>query len=208
MQTDEKERVMGGTGVTATRAEEAQSGQIQLWLVDDNERLSETLAELLADFRGVKCTGRFSSASAALSALASRMGPDVILLDIQMKGENGLDAIRPIRSLSRSTRVIMLTTFYDSNMHSRAMEDGASAFLLKRYAMEEIVDSIRRANAEPVSLRSPRRSCSKATCAPQEVVNPGEPRQEVNCAQSAEAPSTRRRSALLEQWFGLFRSRN
>src|SRR5690242_15207372 len=87
---------------------------IRLWLVDDNEELRQMLAELLAANRGIECTHSFGSANAALSALASKAGPDVILLDINMGQENGLDAVRPIRSLSRSTRVFMFTTFFDA----------------------------------------------------------------------------------------------
>ena len=75
---------------------------IRLWLVDDNDRLRNTVAELLTRIQGIECARSFSSATALLSALASKAGPDVILLDIQMGNENGLDAVRPIKSLSRS----------------------------------------------------------------------------------------------------------
>lgn len=178
---------------------------IRVWLVDDNQMLRDTFKELLAAFQEIECTGGFPSASAALSALASRTGPDVVLLDVQMGNENGLDAIRPIRSLSRSTRVLMLTTFYDRDWHSRAVEDGASGFLLKRYAVEQIVESIRRANSEPVSYRSPPRSRTKVSRAPQPPGNPGK---EVIGKQVAETPSARRRFTLFDQCLAMFRSRN
>jgi len=117
---------------------------IRLWLVDDNDRLRNTVAELLARVQGVECDRSFSSATAALSALASKAGPDVILLDIQMGSENGLDAVRPIKSLSRNTRVFMFTTLQDDYAKVRARENGASGFLLKRCPIEEIVDTIRK----------------------------------------------------------------
>jgi CheY-like chemotaxis protein len=116
---------------------------IRLWLVDDNDRIRNTVAELLARIQGVECARSFSSATAALSALASKVGPDVILLDIQMGEENGLDALRPIKSLARNTRVFMFTTLADDQAKTRARENGASGFLLKRCPIEEIVSTIR-----------------------------------------------------------------
>ena len=117
---------------------------IRLWLVDDNDRLRNTVAELLARVEGIECDRSFSSATAALSALASKTGPDVILLDIQMGSENGLDAVRPIKSLSRNTRVFMFTTLADEYARVRARENGADGFLLKRCPIEEIVQTIRK----------------------------------------------------------------
>jgi DNA-binding NarL/FixJ family response regulator len=117
---------------------------IRLWLVDDNDRLRNTVAELLARVQGIECDRSFSSATAALSALASKTGPDVILLDIQMGSENGLDAVRPIKSLSRTTRVFMFTTLADEYARVRARENGADGFLLKRCPIEEIVSTIRK----------------------------------------------------------------
>jgi len=117
---------------------------IRLWLVDDNDRLRNTVAELLARVQGIECARSFSSATAALSALASKAGPDVILLDIQMGSENGLDAVRPIKSLSRNTRVFMFTTLADEYAKVQARENGASGFLLKRCPIDEIVQTIRK----------------------------------------------------------------
>lgn len=123
---------------------------INLWLVDDNRRLRATLAELFAQCDGIRCTATFHSPNALLSALASKVGPDVILLDMHMGDANGLDVIRPIKSLSRSTQVLMLTTFFDSEAENRALTSGASGFLLKSFPMERILHSIRQAWRHPI----------------------------------------------------------
>ena len=138
---------------------------IRLWLVDDNDWLRNKFAELLAMNEGIECTRSFGSATAALSALASKAGPDVLLLDIQMGQECGLDAVRPIRSLSRSTRVLMLTTFYNSDAKARALNDGASDLLLKHYPLERIVESIRQASSTPEPRVQRRRACDQAVSA-------------------------------------------
>lgn len=142
----------------APDAGEKTSAPIRLWLVDDNDRLRNTLAELLAREPGVECARCFASATAALSALASKAGPDVILLDIQMGNENGLDAVRPIKSLSRATRVFMFTSLQDREARDRALENGASGFLLKRCPIEALVETIRKPgefDGLPASRRKP-----------------------------------------------------
>lgn len=118
------------------------AGPIHVWLVDDNDRLRAILAELLETRGGIVCPRQFDSPNAVLSTLASRIGPDVILLDVQMGEANGIDAIPAIKSLSRDTRVLMLTTFYDGDWHRQAMASGASDFLLKSYSLEQIAESI------------------------------------------------------------------
>lgn len=122
---------------------------INVWLVDDNQPLRSSLREILDQCEGLQCKTTFHSPNAVLSALASQTGPDVILLDIQMGEACGLDAIRPIKALSRSTQVLMLTTFFDSQSKKRALNDGASGFLLKHFSIQQIQDSIHRALKNP-----------------------------------------------------------
>jgi DNA-binding NarL/FixJ family response regulator len=138
---------------------------IKVWLVDDDDGFRTLLAGLLAKQQGIVCPRHFNSPDAVLSALASKTGPDVLLMDIQMRHQNGLDAIRPIKSLARSTRVLMLTTFYDSFGHSRAIEEGASGFLLKRWELHELVEHIRKPDASGVSR--PRRRRTRPQIQPQ-----------------------------------------
>ena len=116
---------------------------LQVWLVDDDNDFRRLVADCLNSESGVECPRHFPGPDDALSALASKPGPDVILLDIQMRNRNGLDAIKPIKSLARNTRVIMFTTFYDSERHDRALREGASGFLLKSSELKEIVQEIR-----------------------------------------------------------------
>lgn len=140
---------------TLTATSGNSSSPINLWLVDDNHQMRNTLMELFGHCEGINCTGAFSSPNHVLSALASKVGPDVILLDVHMGELNGLDAIRPIKSLSRSTQVLMLTTFFDSESQTRALRAGASGFLLKSFPIETILSSIRQAwnNPAPHSKR-------------------------------------------------------
>lgn len=184
----------------APDAGEIRSAPIRLWLVDDNDRLRHTLAELLGREPGIECTRSFSSATAALSALASKSGPDVILLDVQMGPENGLDAVRPIKSLSRHTRVFMFTTLEDGQARARALEEGASGFLLKRYPIGEIVDSIRRpacAEKHPVVRRKRPINPPVANCADAPELMP---------AKSGTDSTLARPMRKLSRWYGALKN--
>jgi DNA-binding response OmpR family regulator len=114
-----------------------------VWLVDDDNEFRGLLAETLARQEGIDCARDFSSPDAMLSVLASQIGPDVIVMDVHMGERNGLDAIGPIKALSRTTQVLMLTSLSDEIGRKRALNEGASDFLLKSYTPEEIVDRIR-----------------------------------------------------------------
>lgn len=130
--------------------------QIRVWLVDDDELSRNLLAELLHWENEIECLQGFSSAEDALHAFDLQSPPDVILLDIHMGGQSGIDALPGIKSLAPATQVLILTTFYDSDAKSQALQAGASGFLLKRDPIKRIIDCIRQAHEHPVpSARIP-----------------------------------------------------
>ena len=131
------------TIAVASAPTESFAPNVRVWLVDDNDQIRTMVAELLNLQGGIECARHFSSPDALLSELASKPGPDVILLDVQMGERNGLDAVRPIKSLTRSTRVMMFTTCYNKVWRERALEDGASDYLLKSSPMENVAARIR-----------------------------------------------------------------
>lgn len=127
----------------ASGATPAATPNVRVWLVDDNDQLRLLVADLLTRHGGIECARHFSSPDALLSELASKPGPDVILMDVQMGDRNGLDAVRPIKSLTRSTRVLMFTTCFNPAWRERALGDGASGYLLKSDALENVAARIR-----------------------------------------------------------------
>jgi DNA-binding NarL/FixJ family response regulator len=144
------------------------SPPINVWVVDDNKNIRSSLMELLALTDELRCTATFPSPNAVLSALASKPGPDAILLDIQMGNANGLDAIRPIRALSRNTQILMFTSMSDSDSKKRALANGASGFLLKSAPVDKIVAAIRQAMEAPAPhlkrlVHTPRRPAAEVS---------------------------------------------
>ena len=118
---------------------------IRIWLVDDNAEFRHLLAMYLGGEDGFECSRQFSSAEDTLDALSQEASPDVILLDVNLGGLNGIDAIRPIKSLAGSTRVIILTTFTNGYDQQLARRYGASDFLIKSCSLPEIPHRIRQA---------------------------------------------------------------
>ena len=135
---------------------------VKVWLVDDNDDLRMMIAEMLSHEGGIDCVRHFSGPDALLSELASKPGPDVILLDVQMGERNGLDAVRPIKSLTRSTRVLMFTTCFNTAWEERALQDGASGYLLKHSPPEKVAARIRCADTDPAPRPYTRRRVPKA----------------------------------------------
>ena len=141
---------------------------VRVWLVDDNDQLRALVAEMLNQLGGIRCARQFSSPDALLSVLASKPGPDVILLDVQMGDRNGLDAVRPIKSLTRSTRVLMFTSCYNRDWQKRAIEAGASDYLLKSDTMERVAARIRNPGDDPTPSLTAR---PRASCPPKQRMN-------------------------------------
>jgi DNA-binding NtrC family response regulator len=123
-----------------------------VWLVDDCDDFRALLAKLLSKEGGFDCARNFSSPQQVIAALMEETPPDVILLDVQMGEECGLDAIEPIKFLAESTHVIMLTTCFDSLSQTAAQRNGATDFLLKSFSAERIASRIWQAMEQPVPL--------------------------------------------------------
>jgi DNA-binding NarL/FixJ family response regulator len=115
---------------------------LTVWLVEDNETFRNTIARALKRVSTLDCSHRFASAEEALEVLEEGLVADVILLDVELPGINGIEAIRRIKSICPSTRIIMLTVFDSHDKIFKALCAGASGYLLKTSPAEKIVESI------------------------------------------------------------------
>lgn len=113
-------------------------------LADDHLMVAEALKNLLAsefDLVGVVADGR------ALIEAAGRLRPDIIVADVTMPHLNGIDALMHLRQHGDNVRVVFLTMHRDASFARRALEAGASGFVLKHSAPAELVTAIRTALA-------------------------------------------------------------
>jgi len=128
------------------------SRPVRVWLTDDNAGFRELLEQLLVRSGGFNCELQFHSAESLLQGFVSEPAPDVILLDVEMGGMTGVDALRPIRALAPNVRVLIVTSFWDPMYEAQAVRDGASAFLIKAQAPVNLVAEIHRALTTPIRM--------------------------------------------------------
>ena len=122
---------------------------IRMWVVDDNDSFRGLLSSLIETEAGFECTRQFPSALALLAALKHHSPPDVILMDIEMPGLSGVDAVQGVKALAPATPVFIMTTFYDHHYKTRALRDGASGFFLKSAPLADMLGLIRRIHQQP-----------------------------------------------------------
>jgi len=115
---------------------------IRVLLYDDNAALRESLEALINDEPDLELQAAMTNAETVAIDIAE-LQPDVILMDIDMPGINGVEAVRRIRVLHPFLPVIMLTVFDDNENIFNAICAGASGYLLKRHTMEELPGAIR-----------------------------------------------------------------
>lgn len=114
---------------------------IRVALVDDQSLIRRAFALMLSVEDDIELVGEAADGSAAIG-LAARERPDVILMDIQMPGMDGLAATRTISAAGHG-QVIVLTTFDRDDYLFEALEAGASGFLLKNCEPERLLEAIR-----------------------------------------------------------------
>jgi DNA-binding NarL/FixJ family response regulator len=125
---------------------------ISVWLIEDNHTFRNTIAKVLNQFPDLGCPRDFSNSEDALEALAGGTVPDVVLVDVELPGIDGIEAVRRIKTISPATRIIMLTVFDDHDKIFKAICAGASGYLLKTSPVSKIVESIRDVYAGGASM--------------------------------------------------------
>lgn len=126
---------------------------VRVVLVDDQPLVRSGLRVLIETTRDMEVVGEAGSGVDALMVVAETR-PDVVVMDIRMPGMNGVEATRRVVSTQNPPRVLVLTTFDDEYLHP-ALEAGASGFLVKDMALDDILGAIRIV-AEGDALLAPR----------------------------------------------------
>jgi two-component system nitrate/nitrite response regulator NarL len=122
---------------------------VRIVLVDDHAVMRQGLRMLLEGHPGLEVTGEAADRAGAVVVVGERR-PAVVLLDIDLGSDNGLDAISDLRAAAPSARVLILTGLRDIEIHRRAIQRGASGVVEKDAAPEVLVKAIRRVAAGEV----------------------------------------------------------
>lgn len=133
-------------------------------LADDQELVRAGFRVILESEPGFRVVGEAADGAGAVEAVR-QLRPDVVCLDVQMPGVDGLEAARRIAALPDPPAVLILTTFDSDDALFQALEAGASGFLLKNASPERLIDAVRTVAAGDALLAPDvtRRVISRAT---------------------------------------------
>jgi DNA-binding NarL/FixJ family response regulator len=115
---------------------------ISVAIVDDERKLCESIAAFVNGSSGFKCVSSYHSAEAALEHLPADK-PDVVLMDINMTGMNGVECVRRLKGLVPEMKIMMLTVYEDTDQIFRALSAGASGYMLKRSTPARLLEAIK-----------------------------------------------------------------
>jgi DNA-binding NarL/FixJ family response regulator len=120
---------------------------LDLWVVEDNDEMRETLVEVIDSDAEMMCSLSFTRCEEALTALQKESPPQVILMDIGLPGMSGIEGVRRIRAISPATQILMLTIYEDDANVFESLCAGAAGYLLKRGSTDKIIAAIKEVQA-------------------------------------------------------------
>ncbi len=156
---------------------------ITVSIVEDNDQLRATLCRLLDRTDEFRCLSQFANAEAALAALTKER-PQVVLMDINLPGMNGVECVRLLKQAAPQILVVMLTAYEDTENIFNALAAGATGYLLKRAPRAELLAAIREVvgGGSPMTTHIARKvvqSFQKVGASPQPTENLSKREQEV-----------------------------
>ena len=122
----------------------ADAGRLRLLVVDDHPVVRDGIVGMVASDPDMEVVGEASDGAEAVR-LARALAPDVVLMDLRMRGMDGVAAIRELTRLGLPARVVVLTTFDGDSDVLPAIEAGATGYLLKDAPREDLLRAIRAA---------------------------------------------------------------
>jgi|MudIll2142460700_1097286.scaffolds.fasta_scaffold14133_3 DNA-binding NarL/FixJ family response regulator len=114
---------------------------IRILLVDDHQLLREGFRSLISEQSNMTVVGEAEDGRSAVQ-LAARLSPDVVVMDISMPGMNGIEAARQILAANPVVKIMALSMHLDRRMVLEMFKSGASGYLLKECAFDEVVQAV------------------------------------------------------------------
>lgn len=119
---------------------------IKVLLVDDQQILAEGIKSVLETSKTIRVVGIALDGAQAVEKCAE-LKPDVVLMDIRMPNMNGVVATKRIKEIDDNIKIVILTTFDDSDYILSAINNGASGYLLKDIGSTALIDAVKNAYA-------------------------------------------------------------
>lgn len=115
---------------------------INVSIVDDEKQLRQSITTFVNGSPGFRCVSAYSTAEAALKGLPLDK-PEVVLMDINLGGMNGIECVERLKILMPTVQIIMLTVYEDTDQIFKALSAGATGYLLKRSSPTKLLQAIR-----------------------------------------------------------------
>ena len=114
---------------------------IKVFIVDDHYMVIEGIRSLLQNEKDIEWTGHAMNAASCLAFLKQQL-PDVILMDINLPDQSGIELCKEVRLIYPSIFVIGLSTFNQQSFIQKMMDNGASGYVLKNATQKELMEAI------------------------------------------------------------------
>ncbi|MBS3913568.1 MAG: response regulator transcription factor [Bacteroidetes bacterium] len=115
--------------------------KVRVCIVEDNQDIRSGLQMIIDSSNEIYCERTFSNAEDAIESLVNEP-TDVVLMDINLPGMNGIEAIIKLRESCPQTQFMMLTVYEDDDMIFKSLQAGATGYLLKKSSVTQIAQSI------------------------------------------------------------------
>lgn len=116
--------------------------KIKVAIFEDNQKLRESLTQLIDASDGMYCSGAFADANNLVNNM-TQATPDVVLLDINMPGVSGIEAARTVKDKFPTVNILMQTVFDDNDKIFASICAGASGYILKKTTPRLMIEAIR-----------------------------------------------------------------
>jgi DNA-binding NarL/FixJ family response regulator len=125
---------------------------IKVSIVEDDNRIRESLAVLIDGGENIRCVSTHSTAEEAIAQIPLKK-PDVVLMDINLPKMSGIDCVRKLKSSLPKLQILMLTMYEDDELVFQSLMAGASGYLVKRTTPAELLQAIEEVHsgASPMS---------------------------------------------------------
>ena len=114
---------------------------VKILLVDDHEIMREGMSALLRKYSQFEVVGQATDGRQALE-MASHLNPDVVIMDVGMPNLNGVDATKKLLSLYPDLKIMALSAHSDGSIVGKMIKAGASGYMLKESAFEELIEGL------------------------------------------------------------------
>jgi DNA-binding NarL/FixJ family response regulator len=119
---------------------------ITVSIVEDDPSLCKGLARLVGQTRDIRCMGCYANAEDAIREIV-QAPPEVVLMDINLPGMDGIECVRKLKELRPSLRIVMVTIYENPERIFKALTAGAIGYVLKHRPSSELVNAIRDAHS-------------------------------------------------------------